>query len=112
MLVANSLQSQPNGEARRDRPCQTERRRFDGDQGMDVTGKVVAITGAARGLGQEFAASLAAAGARIVVGDLNDCADTLDRVKQAGPEGVGVKLNVTDAGSAWAMIETGVQAFG
>jgi NAD(P)-dependent dehydrogenase (short-subunit alcohol dehydrogenase family) len=79
---------------------------------MDVRDKVVAITGAARGLGQEFAASLAAAGARVVVGDLNDCADSLDRVKQAGPEGIGVRLDVTDAGSARAMIEAGVQAFG
>ena len=51
---------------------------------MDVRDKVVAITGAARGLGQEFATSLAAAGARVVVGDVNDCADTLDRVRQAG----------------------------
>lgn len=79
---------------------------------MDVRDKVVAITGAARGLGQEFATSLAAAGARVVLGDINDCADTLDRVKQAGPEGVGVRLDVTDAGSARAMIEAGVQAFG
>jgi NAD(P)-dependent dehydrogenase (short-subunit alcohol dehydrogenase family) len=79
---------------------------------MDVDGKVVAITGAARGLGQEFAASLAAAGARIVVGDLNDCGETLERVKAAGPEGVGVRLDVTDAGSTRAMIEAGVQAFG
>src|SRR3954468_16419358 len=79
---------------------------------MEVRDKVVAITGAARGLGQEFAASLAASGARVVVGDVNDCADTLDRVKQAGPEGVGVRLDVTDAGSARAMIEVALQAFG
>src|SRR4051794_22482553 len=79
---------------------------------MDVRDKIVAITGAARGLGQEFATSMAAAGARIVVGDINDCADTLDRVKQAGSEGIGVKLDVTDAGSAHAMIDAGVQAFG
>jgi NAD(P)-dependent dehydrogenase (short-subunit alcohol dehydrogenase family) len=79
---------------------------------MDVTGKVVAITGAARGLGQEFATSLAAAGAYVVVGDVNDCADTLDRVKTAGPEGIGVRLDVTDAASARAMIEAGMQAFG
>ncbi len=79
---------------------------------MDVRDKVVAITGAARGLGQEFASSLAAAGARLVVGDLNDCAETLDRVRQAGSEGVGVKLDVADAGSARAMIDAGVQAFG
>jgi NAD(P)-dependent dehydrogenase (short-subunit alcohol dehydrogenase family) len=79
---------------------------------MDVSGKVVAVTGAARGLGQEFAASLAAAGARVVIGDISDCADTLDRVRQAGPEGVGVRLDVTDPGSARAMIEAGVEAFG
>ena len=79
---------------------------------MDVRDKVVAITGAARGLGQEFATSLAASGARIVVGDLNDCAETLDRVRQAGAEGVGVTLDVTDALSARAMIDVAVQAFG
>src|SRR5215213_1986304 len=79
---------------------------------MEVRDKVVAITGAARGLGQEFATSLAASGGRVVVGDVNDCAETLDRVRQAGPEGIGVKLDVTDAGSARAMIDAGVQAFG
>jgi len=79
---------------------------------MDVRDKIVAITGAARGLGQEFATSMAAAGARVVVGDINDCAETLDRVRQAGAEGIGVKLDVTDAGSAHAMIDAGVQAFG
>src|SRR4051794_10186443 len=79
---------------------------------MGVRDKVVAITGAARGLGQEFAASLAASGARVVIGDLNDCADTLDRVKQAGPEGIAARLDVTDAASARAMIDAGLKAFG
>jgi 3-oxoacyl-[acyl-carrier protein] reductase len=79
---------------------------------MEVRDKVVAITGAARGLGQEFATSLAASGARVVVGDLNDCADTLARVRQAGPEGTGVRLDVTDAGSAGAMIDAALQSFG
>src|SRR4051795_3910537 len=79
---------------------------------MNVRDKIVAITGAARGLGQEFATSMAAAGARVVVGDINDCADTLDRVKQAGREGIGVKLDVTDAASAQAMIDAAVRTFG
>jgi len=56
---------------------------------MDVRDKVVAITGAARGLGQEFARGLAAAGARVIAADINDCAATL-----------GSKLNqVIDAGT-------------
>src|SRR5436305_434291 len=79
---------------------------------LDVQDKVVAITGAARGLGQGFAASLAASGARIVAGDTNDCAGTLDLVAKAGPEGVGVKLDVTDPESAKAMMEAGLRAFG
>src|SRR2546429_3833982 len=79
---------------------------------LDVQDKVIAITGAARGLGQEFAVSLTAGGARIVAGDINDCAETLDLVGKTGREGVGVKLDVTDAASAQAMIEAGLRAFG
>src|SRR5437016_2541874 len=79
---------------------------------LDVQDKVVAITGAARGLGQEFAVSLTAGGARIVAGDINDCAETLDLAGKAGREGVGVKLDVTDAASAQAMIEAGLRTFG
>jgi len=58
---------------------------------MDVRDKIVAITGAARGLGQEFARSLAAAGARVIAADINDCTATLDLVRQnrrkASPRG-------------------------
>ena len=79
---------------------------------LDVQDKVVAITGAARGLGQEFACSLAAAGARIVAGDINDCAETLDLVRNAGREAVGVRLDVTDPASAQAMVEAGTRTFG
>ena len=79
---------------------------------MDVRDKVVAITGAARGLGQQFAQSLATAGARVIVGDINDCAETLDLVAAAGPKGVGVRLDVTDPASALAMVEAGVREFG
>ena len=42
---------------------------------MSVADKVVLITGAARGLGFEYARFLGAAGARIVAGDIADCAD-------------------------------------
>src|SRR5437870_1474857 len=79
---------------------------------MDVRDRVIAITGAARGLGQEFARSLAAAGARIVVGDINDGGETLGLVRAGGGEGAGVRLDVTDPGSARAMVEAGVKAFG
>src|SRR6266567_3677446 len=79
---------------------------------MDVADKVVAITGAARGLGQEFARSLAAAGARVIAADINDCAATLDLVAAQGGKGIAARLDVTDAGSARAMVGAGVPAFG
>jgi len=79
---------------------------------MTVAGKTVAITGAARGLGQEFARHLAAAGANIVAGDINDCGATLDLVGAAGGKGIAVALDVTDPGSAQAMIAAGMAAFG
>jgi NAD(P)-dependent dehydrogenase (short-subunit alcohol dehydrogenase family) len=79
---------------------------------MDVREKVVAITGAARGLGQEFARTLAAAGARIVVSDVSDCSETLAMVKNAGSEGLSAKLDVTDPGSARAMVDAAVRQFG
>jgi 3-oxoacyl-[acyl-carrier protein] reductase len=79
---------------------------------MDVKDKVVAITGAARGLGQEFSVALAAGGAHIVAADINGCADTLDLVKNSGPEGIGVTLDVTDMGSARGMVDAAVGAFG
>jgi NAD(P)-dependent dehydrogenase (short-subunit alcohol dehydrogenase family) len=79
---------------------------------MTVAGKTIAITGAARGLGQEFARHLAAAGAKIVAGDVNDCSATLDLITAAGGNGIAVTLDVTDAASAAAMVAAGVKVFG
>jgi NAD(P)-dependent dehydrogenase (short-subunit alcohol dehydrogenase family) len=79
---------------------------------MDVEDKVVAITGGARGLGQEFARGLAAAGARVVVADISDCAATLDLIAAEQGRGIAARLDVTDAGSARAMVEATVAAFG
>ncbi|MGH7054027.1 MAG: SDR family NAD(P)-dependent oxidoreductase [Stellaceae bacterium] len=79
---------------------------------MEVRDKVVIVTGAARGIGREFARSLAAAGARIVAADISDCAETLALVGNVGPEGIAVALDVADAASARAMAEAAVGAFG
>ena len=78
----------------------------------NIRGKTIAITGAARGLGQEFARHLASAGANIVVGDVNDCGATADLVSAAGGKAISVTLDVTDAASATAMVEAGLGAFG
>jgi p-cumic alcohol dehydrogenase len=79
---------------------------------MDVKGKVVAITGAARGLGREFATSLAAAGARVVAADINDCAATLDLIAGEGGDAIAAPLDVTDPGAARDMVAAALRAFG
>ena len=60
------------------------------------------ITGAARGLGLEYAKSLTAAGARIVGGDVLEC----------DIPGVSVKLDVADMGSCEAMVAAALNAYG
>jgi p-cumic alcohol dehydrogenase len=79
---------------------------------MSLQGKVIIVTGAARGIGQEYAHSFAAAGARIVAADISDCSATLELVKKAGGEAIGVKLDVGNAASALAMAESTTNAFG
>jgi 3-oxoacyl-[acyl-carrier protein] reductase len=79
---------------------------------MDLDGRVVIVTGAARGIGQELCCALAAAGARIVAADIADCAATLDRVESAGGQAIGVAVDVTSAAAAVAMAEAAAEKFG
>ncbi|HXT82109.1 MAG TPA: SDR family oxidoreductase [Acetobacteraceae bacterium] len=76
---------------------------------MSLAGKVVLITGAARGLGLAYAASLGAAGAHVVAGDVLDCAPA---VTAAGNRAIGVRLDVADMASAEAMAKRAVREFG
>lgn len=70
---------------------------------MSLTGKVILITGAARGLGLEYAKSLSHMGARVVGGDVLDC-DI--------PGVLTVKLDVTDMGSVEAMAQAALDTHG
>ena len=76
---------------------------------MSVAGKVVLITGAARGLGLEYARALGLAGARIVAGDIADCAEA---ASAAGKGAISVRLEVTDIASADALVELAMERFG
>jgi p-cumic alcohol dehydrogenase len=79
---------------------------------MDIDGKVIIITGAARGIGQEYARYLASLKARVVAADIADCAETLDLVKAGSGTAIGLRLDVADAASALDMARAALDAFG
>ncbi len=79
---------------------------------MNFTDKVVIITGAARGLGQEYAQQFARLGASVAVNDLRDCSETLALVEKEGANGLASKTDVTSADSTADMAEAVVEKFG
>jgi len=79
---------------------------------IDIRSKVVIITGAARGIGQQFARSLAAAGASVVAADINDCSTTLDFITAEGASGIDVRLDVREVDSALDMVAAASRGFG
>ena len=79
---------------------------------MNFENKVVVITGAARGLGQEYARQFAKRGADVVACDLRDCAETLDIIQQAGAKGLALKTDVTSTDSVNEMADAATDKFG
>ncbi|HEY7248755.1 MAG TPA: SDR family oxidoreductase [Xanthobacteraceae bacterium] len=79
---------------------------------MEIGGKVIIVTGAARGLGQEYARYLGALGARMVICDINDCSITLDMIKTQGGIAVASGLDVASAASAMDVARQAIDAFG
>ena len=65
---------------------------------MSLQGKVAIVTGAAQGIGRVIAETLAAAGADIVVADLDPARsqDTVDGIKKIGRRVINAKVNVAD----------------
>ena len=61
-----------------------------------LDGKVILITGAAAGLGREYALRLGREGARLALADINDCADTASRCEAAGAEAIAMTTDVSD----------------
>jgi NAD(P)-dependent dehydrogenase (short-subunit alcohol dehydrogenase family) len=55
------------------------------------------VTGAARGLGQEFCSALAAEEALIVAADLLPCSETIKRIRKVGGEVMELTTEFTTA---------------
>jgi len=77
-----------------------------------LDGRVVLVTGAARGLGRAYCLAAAAEGAGVVAGDVADCTATVEAVTAAGGEAVGISLDVTDPAACAASVAAAVDSFG
>ncbi len=77
-----------------------------------LQGKVVVVTGAARGLGRDYAKYFAMDGANVVVADVKDTAGAASEANAIGPKAIGVKCDVTSQASVNAMVDATVKEFG
>jgi NAD(P)-dependent dehydrogenase (short-subunit alcohol dehydrogenase family) len=86
-------------------------------------GRIVVITGAARGLGRAHALAFAAAGAKVVVNDLgvaldgsdarSDAAEeVVEEIKAGGGEAVANADDIADFEGAGRLVQTALDAFG
>ncbi len=77
----------------------------------ELSGRVVAITGAARGIGLAVARGCAAAGMSVVVGDLE--AQAVDSAaRQLGQNAAGIVVDVRDEDSFAAFLDAAEEQFG
>jgi len=79
---------------------------------MSLAGKVVIVTGAARGLGREYARALASRGALVVASDVSDCAQTVAEAEAAGSKAIAVRTDVARVDQTQALAAAAVGAFG
>ncbi len=82
--------------------------------GSPIEGKVAVVTGAASGIGKEIAHTLARAGAKIAIADLNlaGAQAVADEITRAGGKALGVAMDVTDEAAVNAGIATVVAQLG
>ena len=79
----------------------------------DFTDQVAIVTGSGRGLGRAHALALAARGARVLVNDLGDAAQSVaDEIVAAGGRALASNASVTDVAAVAAMVAQAMAAWG
>ncbi|HYU33410.1 MAG TPA: SDR family NAD(P)-dependent oxidoreductase [Thermoanaerobaculia bacterium] len=81
---------------------------------MNIAGSVAVITGGARGIGLAVARSLAAGGAKVVLGDVLEegLLQSVRHIRAEGGEAIGVKADVTRDEDVEQLMDAAIARFG
>ncbi len=81
---------------------------------FSLEGKVAIVTGGAGGCGEEYGRGLTAAGAKVVLADLDGekAERAAAELVAQGREAIGVRVDITDPDAAASMAQAAIDAFG
>ena len=77
-----------------------------------LDGEVAIVTGAAQGIGRGIANVLAEAGAKIVIGDLQDASSTAKEIRDGGGEVITTVMDTSSAEDDRALVELALREYG
>lgn len=78
---------------------------------MNLIGKTVVVTGAAQGIGREYAQRMFAMGMNVVATDVDSCQETVDGMYGPG-KSMAAQMDVTDVDQVRAVVSDAAEKFG
>jgi 3-oxoacyl-[acyl-carrier protein] reductase len=78
---------------------------------LELKGKVVVITGAARGIGRTLALAFAREGAKVMINDIADGVPVEQEIQNMGQEAIFVRANIVSSAEAEQLVTTAAERF-